>query len=96
VPRILSNPNQLRANGVTGNDVTKHLSQGISSHSIEFINEDIKLPLQLKGIISYLPVCMPMQKEEPYSEEFEENEHTFTRKIPINKWAIALSRVRIS
>ncbi len=75
------------------NDTPKNLSKGTSSHSIDFISEDIILPLQLKGIISYLPVCIPTQKEideciilettsenverEPYSEEFESNECTF-------------------
>ncbi len=62
-------------------------------HSIDFIPEGIKLPLLLKGIISYLPVHTPTQKEidkcttleataeniewEPYSQEFETNERIF-------------------
>ncbi len=44
-------------------DIPKHLSKGTSSHSIEFKAENIKLPLLLKGIISFLPVRMPTQEE---------------------------------
>jgi hypothetical protein len=63
LPHILLNPNQLRANGIIVNDIPKHLSHGTSSHSIDFTTEGIKLPLLLKGIISYLPVRMPTQEE---------------------------------
>ncbi len=65
----------------------------MSSHSIDFVIDKIKLALELKGIISYLSVWKQTQLEidecitlkantetvewEPYSENFECNESTF-------------------
>jgi hypothetical protein len=93
LPHIILNPNQLRANSIVVNDIPKHLSEGKSSHSIDFKEENIKLPLLLKGVVSYLPVRTPTQEEidscttlvataeniewEPYSEEFEANERVY-------------------
>jgi len=57
-------PNQARNNGVVVDDVPRHLSHDNSStHSIYFPEEDICLPLSLRGIISYLPTRYPTNDE---------------------------------
>lgn len=83
-------PNQLRANGVRVDDIPRHLSQdGKSTHSIYFPNEQVSLPLRLKGVISYLETRYPTHDElqncqwltatsdavwDPYSDSFAEQE----------------------
>jgi hypothetical protein len=58
LPHVLLNPNQLRSNGVTVNDIPRHLSDK-SSHSIKIEDEKVEIPLFLKGIISYFNVRTP-------------------------------------
>jgi len=86
-------PNQARTNGVIVDDVPQHLSHDNSStHSIYFPNEQIRLPLCLRGIISYLPTRYPTDSElnecrwlvvtndtpwNPYDESFIEHEQAF-------------------
>jgi hypothetical protein len=54
----LLNPFQCRLNGVGINECPRILDPSINddSHSILFPNEDLKIPLQLNGIVSYFPV----------------------------------------
>lgn len=57
-------PNQARTNGVIIDDVPKHLSPGGSStHSIFFPEENVRLPLQLNGVISCFPTRYPSDQE---------------------------------
>jgi hypothetical protein len=90
MPNSLLNPNQMRANGVIVDDCPTHLSFNKSStHFIFFPEQNIHLPLQLHGIISYLSVRKATQLEietcewleltskedwDPYAESFEEDE----------------------
>jgi len=83
-------PNQVRYNNIVVDDVPRHLSpNGNSTHSIYLPNEDIRLPLQLCGVISYIDTRYPSQQEintcrwlvmkndedwQPYDESFHENE----------------------
>jgi hypothetical protein len=83
-------PNQLRHNGVVVDDVPRHLSHdGKSTHSLYFPDEQVRLPLRLKGVISYLETRLPTQDEinncrwltatndtvwDPYSDSFAEQE----------------------
>jgi hypothetical protein len=55
----LLNPNQLRLNDVQVHDCPQFLLENSTdlSHLIYFPKEDIKLHLQLDGVISYLPVA---------------------------------------
>jgi len=86
-------PNQARTNGVIVDDIPKHLSHdNKSTHSIYFPSEDVRLPLYLKGIISYLPTRYPTNDEinnckwlivtsdeawNPYDDTFAEQESTY-------------------
>jgi hypothetical protein len=90
-------PNQARTNGVVVDDVPRHLSyDGKSSHSMYFPNENVRIPLSLKGVISYIPTCYPSQHEvndcqwlivtsdndwEPYDESFQEKEDQLTPSV---------------
>lgn len=91
LPNSLINPNQMRANGLEVDDVPKHLLRDPSQsmHSIYIPDHDIRLPLAMCGVISYLPICKPTIQEmesckwvnltteaewDPHSREFEENE----------------------
>ena len=57
-------PNQARTNGVIVDDVPQHLSHDNSStHSIYFPNEQVQIPLCLRGIISYIPTRYPTDNE---------------------------------
>ena len=57
-------PNQARMNGVIIEDCPRMLDHtGKSSHSVYFPKEDIRLPLQMKFPISYLPVRRPTSEE---------------------------------
>jgi hypothetical protein len=86
----LLNPNQMRVNGIVVDDVPVHLSHdGLSTHSI-FISElNLRIPLHLDGIISFLPTRMPTTSEidscihvsltspvawDPYSDDFNKQE----------------------
>jgi hypothetical protein len=92
----LLNPNQLRANGLIVDDVPKHLAPDPSTatHSIYSPKEDVRIPLQLKGIISGLYTRYPSIQEvetckwiiltsdeewNPNNEEFEEREKILER-----------------
>ncbi len=88
LPNSLINPNQMRMNGVEVDDVPKHLSSK-STHSIYVPEYDVRIPLSMRGVISYVPVRKPSVREletcrwinltsdmewDPHSEEFELNE----------------------
>jgi hypothetical protein len=53
----LLNPFQCRLNGVGINECPRILDPAIDddSHSITFPREDLKIPLQLNGVVSYFP-----------------------------------------
>ncbi len=58
-------PNQLRANNIVVDDIPKHLAPQSkpSTHSIICNEEDLVLPLSLKGVISYIDTRTPNQEE---------------------------------
>jgi hypothetical protein len=92
----LLNPNQLRLNDVQVYDCPRFLLENPTdlSHSIYFPNENLKLHLQLDGVISYLPVRKPSPEEfqnfhkltltydnpiwDPYSTDFTRQEEKYT------------------
>jgi hypothetical protein len=52
----LRNPNQMRSNGIIVDDIPVHLSHDkASKHSICIPELNLQIPLQLDGVISYLP-----------------------------------------
>jgi hypothetical protein len=55
---ILLNPNQIGSNNVQVDDIPVHLSAN-SSHSIIVNEENLIIPLNLKGLISYFQVRRP-------------------------------------
>jgi hypothetical protein len=61
----LMNPNQVRANGIIVDDIPKHLSPDpkVPTHSILAPQNNLRIPLQLKGVISYFPSRYPSEKE---------------------------------
>ncbi len=64
MPNSLLNPNQMRSHGIVVDDCPTHLSPNqVSTHSINFPDQDIRIPLELHGIISYLSICKPSQSE---------------------------------
>jgi len=93
MPNSLLNPNQIRSNGVTVDDCPTHLSPNKdSTHTIYFPEEDMRLPLQLNGIISFLSIRKPSKKEietctwleltsdeewDPYADTFADNESKY-------------------
>jgi hypothetical protein len=51
-------PNQMRTNGLKVHDTPRQFDKQFdkqSAHSIEFPTHDLKLPLSMEGVISYLP-----------------------------------------
>ena len=87
-------PNQLRAHGVTVDDIPRHLAppDRPSNHSIYCPDDELNIPLSLKGIISYFNSRTPTQEElntckwviltdehewDPHSEFFQEQENNF-------------------
>ena len=57
-------PNQARDNGVIVDDVPQFLDHhGTSTHSIEFPEEGVVLPLDMKGPISFLQVRYPSEAD---------------------------------
>jgi hypothetical protein len=88
---VLLNQNQMRMNGLIVGDCPKHLSRGRSTHSIYTENNELNIPLQLNGVISYFEVCKPTRNEietcnhinltsehiewEPYSPHFANQEN---------------------
>jgi hypothetical protein len=64
LPYALLNPNQIRANGIDVDDVPHHLARnGNSTHSIYFPEENVRIPLDLKGCISGFNVRRPSIEE---------------------------------
>ena len=56
--------NQARSNGVIVDDVPQEYDhKGDSTHSIVFPDMDLRLPLKVKGPVSYLPVNFPTDDE---------------------------------
>ena len=91
LPVTLLNPNQMRMNGLEVDDVPKHLAKDPSktTHSIYIPEQDIRIPLSMRGVISCLPVRLPTVHEiencrwvtltsdmewDPHSKDFEANE----------------------
>jgi hypothetical protein len=87
-------PNQLRARGLIVKDYPQHLSprNRPSSYSIYEPNEDIRLPLSLKGVTLYFTTRTPTTYEietckritlsdeqnwDPHSEEFQEHKENY-------------------
>jgi hypothetical protein len=81
-------PNQLRANGWTVQDVPKQFDAE-AAHAITDPSGRLTMPLEMNGVISYLPTRLPTDKElaecdfydltsevpwEPYSPSFHERE----------------------
>jgi len=58
-------PNQLRSNGIIVDDVPKHLSPdpSMATHSVYAPNENVRIPLDLKGVISYFVTRAPTPQE---------------------------------
>ena len=57
-------PNQLRCNGVRVDDCPKHLALGLNTrHSIFFEEENLSIPLNLDGTISYFDSHLPTREE---------------------------------
>jgi len=84
-------PNQLRHNGLIVDDVPRHLSPNPSnaSHSIFVPEENVTIPLEMRGVISLFYTRRPTQEEienkkwliftssldwDPHSEDFMHNE----------------------
>jgi hypothetical protein len=55
-------PNQLRANGWTVQDVPKQFDAE-SAHAITDPSGHLTMPLEMNGVISYLPMQLPTDKE---------------------------------
>ena len=66
----LLNPNQMRSYGIIVDDCPIHLSKNLaSSHSIFIPESDLNIPLELNGVISFLPT------RKPTATELEECDH---------------------
>lgn len=89
-------PNQARFNGITVDDVPIHLGHN-ATHSIFCPKENLRIPLRLRGCISYVDCHYPSEKEihectwinitdpgiwDPHSESFELEEE---RSIALGK-----------
>ncbi len=87
----LLNPNQMRLNGVIVDDCPQHLSNPdrLSTHSIHFPAEGVRIPLEMDGVISRFATRVPTSEElnecqwlsltgdqewDPHSPLFNENE----------------------
>jgi hypothetical protein len=59
------NPNQVRANGIVVDDIPKHFSPNPQHaiHSIYVPKEDLRIPLQLRGVISCFSSRSPSDQE---------------------------------
>jgi hypothetical protein len=98
LPNILLNPNQMWSQGLTVDDCPKHLSRGKSTHSIIIEEENVIIPLRLRGIMSYFNVRIPSAEEidqclniqitpehlewEPYSDMHMEQEGALNEGDP--------------
>ena len=64
--------NQVRCHGVVVDDCPIFLDQlNRSTHSVYFPNQDVRLPLSMKGPISYLPVRYPSEEEMEFCQHLE-------------------------
>jgi hypothetical protein len=65
LPAMLLNPNQLRSNGVIVDDCPKHLAPdpNVATHSLFFPNHNLRIPLQLRGVLSCIPTWYPTTVE---------------------------------
>lgn len=93
----LINPNQLRANNIKVDDCPIHLSLDHSStHSITFPEQEVTIPLELKGVILYFHTRLPSTEEidscehialtsvvewDPHSQDFLEQEQIAKKSI---------------
>jgi hypothetical protein len=93
----LLNPNQMRCNGLIVEDVPLHLAQNeYATHSIYFPDVKLQLPLEMEGVISFLPNRKPTHHEidhcehlqlmadidwNPHSDEFAKQEGTMIHKL---------------
>ena len=60
-------PNQARSHGVIVDDVPMLLDPfGVSTHTIFFPDDNVRLPLEMKGPISFLPVRYPSDEDMDY------------------------------
>ena len=91
-------PNQLQENKIIVDDVPKHLSpDGKSEHHISVEEMELKMPLELRGVISYLPMRYPTVEDlrmceqvymtssdewDPYSNDFERQEKAAGEEHP--------------
>ncbi len=95
---VLEESSKIRANGIIVNDVPKHLTKEPTetSHSIYCPTENLRIPLQLRGIISGFRTRIPTINEiescewitltaespwNPKSEEFQENEEQQEKEL---------------
>ena len=97
-------PNQLRWHGVTVDDCPRHLTGvSTSTHSIIIpitTDASVDLPLELEGVISFLSIRYPTNRElkeceeleltsdstwDPYSPDFKKNENNFGRHNPMRE-----------
>jgi hypothetical protein len=60
LPTTLLNLNQLRSHGIVADDVPCQFG---GTHSLFIPQHNLRLPLQLRGVISCLPVRLPTTKE---------------------------------
>ena len=85
-------PNQMRQNGVTVDDVPRQFDAS-STHSLFFPKEDLRIPLDMKGVISGFTTRKPTWEEynscpqvevtspdtwSPYAEDFADKEKVVT------------------
>jgi len=99
-------PNQLRANGLIVEDCPKHLAprDKPSSHSIFVPEDNLTIPLQLKGVTSYFTTRTPTINEvetcqwvhlsndqdwDPHSETHQNQEYNYEE---LNGWGEYLDR----
>jgi hypothetical protein len=85
-------PNQLRHNGIVVDDIPRHLAPvpELATHSIYVPEDDVRIPLTLRGVISLFHTRYPTVDEiencrwllftselewDPHSITFEENEN---------------------
>ena len=75
-------PFMMRMAGLTIDECPKFLAKtpSITNHSVYFPDHELRLPLKLHGIISYLPVRMPS------NEELNETEHVLELTPMANNW----------
>jgi hypothetical protein len=65
LPHTVINPNQLRCNGIQVDDCPKHLAPDPdkATHSVYIYDQNIRLPLSMKSIISFYLQDTPLWKK---------------------------------